>query len=114
MIAEGKHTACITVSHIQREEKVAIPAIRQILLNAHTPAACIKTNKDPGRHKDTDTYAHMCRNSAQFLDIFYYSNAPVRLNEHSLSSSFRERERERDQPGEERDIIANSGKPEKS
>lgn len=59
LIAEGKHTACITVSHTQGEEKVAIPAIRQILLNARTPAACIKTNKDRGRHKDTDTYARM-------------------------------------------------------
>lgn len=87
MITEGKHTACITVSHTQKKEKVAIPAICQILLNAHThtQAAFIKTKED----KDTDTYAHV-------QDIFYYSNTLMHSNEHSLPSSFRQRERERD------------------
>lgn len=78
--------------------------------HAHTQAACIKTDTGRGRHKDT--YVHMCRNLARFLDIFYYSNAPVSSNEHSLSSSFRQRERH--QPKEEEDVIAYSWKHGKS
>lgn len=59
MITEGKHTACITVSHTQKEEKVAIPAICQILLNAHThtQAAFIKTKEDI----KAQTHMHTCR-----------------------------------------------------
>lgn len=49
---------CIT--HTQNGEKVAIPAIRQILLNAHTPPACIKTSRDKDRNKNTDAYVHTC------------------------------------------------------
>lgn len=63
-------------------------------------AACIETNKDQGRHRDT----HTCTNVEELSPdtLIYKSNATVCLNEYSPSPSFRQREN-KSEIGKEKD-----------
>lgn len=74
-------------THRRKRKSLFLRYVRSSWMHTHTHAGSI--HKDQGRHKGTDTYAHV-------QDIFYYSNTLMHSNEHSLPSSFRQIERERD------------------